>query len=134
VLNPWLSLPRLRAAVERALRSCSDRLAQFPPVPQGVPSARIMMMINEFLREVDSGSVGDSHKTLAQDCRASYLSLREKIFATCPKFQLEDDDDAMVSVGNLGAPAVQMSSSTGNHRMHRRKTQREAPATQPSES
>ncbi|KAF5350024.1 hypothetical protein D9756_009153 [Leucocoprinus leucothites] len=82
------NLPRLRAELEAALKACSDRLAQLPPLPQGDHSTTtITLMINAFLRELGTASVGDSHKSLAQECRRRYVRLRKEVFDTCPEFK-----------------------------------------------
>lgn len=81
------SLPRLRAAVAVALQECTNRLSHLPLPPQGEhPMANIMLLVNEFLRDLDAADVGDSHKVLAQKCRTSYENLRISILNTCPQF------------------------------------------------
>ncbi|KXN80590.1 Interferon-induced GTP-binding protein Mx, partial [Leucoagaricus sp. SymC.cos] len=91
------NLPKLRERVETELRSCINSLSQLPPLPQvDNPMTSILLMITEFLREIDRASVGDMHKTLAQACRERYTGLRDDILATCPQFRPrkpDDDDD-----------------------------------------
>lgn len=88
MLTPYNSLPRLHAAVEAALKECIIRLGQLPPLLQGEPLTNIMLLVNSFLRDLDTASVGDSHKPLAQTSRARYDDLRRRIFNTCPNFGL----------------------------------------------
>lgn len=55
--------------------------------------ANIMLMVNGFVRDIDAASVGEIHKTLAQDCRRRYNRLREDIEATCPVFRFRKGSD-----------------------------------------
>lgn len=86
LLTSYNSLPRLHAVVETALKECIDRLGQLPPPMEGEPLTNIMLLVNSFLRDLDSASIGESYKELAQKCRERYNVLRGRISATCPKF------------------------------------------------
>lgn len=55
--------------------------------------ASILLMVNAFLRELEAASSGESHKSLAQDCRRRYRELRDEVEGTCPKFQRNGTDD-----------------------------------------
>ncbi|EKM77196.1 hypothetical protein AGABI1DRAFT_86759 [Agaricus bisporus var. burnettii JB137-S8] len=88
------NLSALRAAIELALRQCVNRLGQLPPVvSHDNEMASILLMVNAFLRELEAASSGESHKSLAQECRRRYRELRDEVEGTCPKFQRNGIDD-----------------------------------------
>ncbi|KAJ3566737.1 hypothetical protein NP233_g6810 [Leucocoprinus birnbaumii] len=87
------NLPSLRDAIERELKACMERLARLPPAPQGDPMIKITLLLNEFLRQIGTASVGHSDKSLAQACRKRYEQLREEIMATCPEFRQKNEED-----------------------------------------
>jgi hypothetical protein len=70
-----------------------DRLSQLPPVvSHDNEMAGIMLLINAFLRKIQTASVGETHKTLAQNSRKRYNDLRDEVEGTCPKFQRNKSD------------------------------------------
>jgi hypothetical protein len=49
--------------------------------------ASIMLLINDFIREIKAAGLGEKRKTLAQSCKKRYNGLRDEVEETCPKFQ-----------------------------------------------